>query len=295
MISGLLPSTPSNLIAVADTFSVDLSWDDNSDNELGFKIERKDDSLHIPAPWVLIDSVVANATTFTDTGLTPGTAYSYRIYAYNDFGNSAYSDSVETVTFVPVELTSFTAIVNGSGVELNWTTATETNNRGFDVERSKRSNVNSQMDWKMIAYVGGFGTTTESKTYSFIDDKLFAGKYKYRLKQIDFDGTFSYSNEIEVEVSSPEEFALHQNYPNPFNPTTMISWDLAVNSHVTIKVYDVLGQVVATLINKNFDVGFHNLEFNAVNLNSGVYFYTIEAKGKNGENFVSTKKMMVIK
>ncbi|MBK6914493.1 MAG: hypothetical protein IPH11_12910 [Ignavibacteriales bacterium] len=128
---------------------------------------------------------------------------------------------------VPVELTSFTATAERNSVSLNWQTVTETNNSGFKIERkqvgSPQSSVSNQ-DWNQIAFIPGFGTTTEPKSYSFVDENLSAGKYQYRLKQIDFDGTFEYSNTVEVEINSPTEFSLGQNYPNPFNPTTKIKY-----------------------------------------------------------------------
>ena len=126
---------------------------------------------------------------------------------------------------VPVELTSFTASVlqNEKAVQLNWTTATETNNSGFEILRGvypANSRTQNDNEWNTIGFVPGFGTTTEPKSYSFTDENVSTGIYKYRLKQIDFDGTFEYSNEIEVEVDfTPKEFVLYQNYPNPFNPT----------------------------------------------------------------------------
>ena len=159
----VIPAGPTNLGAVADTFSVDLSWTDNSDNELGFKIERKDDSLNVPGPWTLIDSVGANETSFTDTGLTPNTVYSYKVYAYNTAGNSA-SDSVQTVTIVPVELTSFTASVKENRVTLNWTTETETNNRGFEIERSKiAASAGQNGEWIKIGFTPGVRDNNRTK------------------------------------------------------------------------------------------------------------------------------------
>jgi hypothetical protein len=122
-----------------------------------------------------------------------------------------------------------------------------------------------------------------------------SGEYAYRLKQIDFDGSFEYSNEVEVEINLPSVFNLEQNYPNPFNPVTIISWQLPVSSKVTIKVYDIIGQQVATLVNGNFDPGIHNIQFSADGLNSGIYFYSFEARGVDGSKFISTRKMMVIK
>ncbi len=283
----LTPLAPSNLFAVADTFSVDLNWDDNSDNEIGFKIERKDDSLNVPGTWTLIDSVGANGTTFTDIGLTPNTVYSYRIYAYNEAGNSM-GDSVETVTIVPVELTSFTASVSGNNVSLNWSTSTETNNKGFEVQRSEISNQISV--WDKIGYVGGFGTTTETKSYSFTDNNVSTGKYTYRLKQIDFNGSYKYSKSVEANVELPLTFSLSQNFPNPFNPTTQIEYSIPKDGIVKLGVYNILGQEVAELVGGNLRAGSHKIIFNAQGLASGVYYYRLESGGN-----AAIKKLLLIK
>jgi hypothetical protein len=190
---------------------------------------------------------------------------------------------------VPVELTSFTATGNEGSVELSWITATETNNQGFEVQRSNGS------DFETIAFVEGHGTTTESQAYSYSDRSVNDGSYSYRLKQIDFNGTFEYSNVIEVDVSALREFALDQNYPNPFNPSTKISFRLAVDSKVSLKVFNILGQEVATLINTNLVAGAHDVNFDASKLNSGVYLYRIEATGIDGSNFMDVKKMILTK
>lgn len=198
-------------------------------------------------------------------------------------------DNVLLEGVIPVELTAFTAAANGNNVVLNWSTATETNNRGFEIERKVGEN------FVGIGFIDGYGTTTEAKEYSYTDSKVGNGVHVYRLKQIDFDGTYEYSNEVEVEISAPSVFALEQNYPNPFNPSTKINYSLAVDSRVTLKIYDVLGQEVVTLLNSTISAGSHEVIFNAANLNSGVYFYTIEANGTDGKNFTSTKKMILTK
>jgi hypothetical protein len=190
---------------------------------------------------------------------------------------------------VPVELASFTASVNENDVTLSWATASEANNHGFEIQRSSGS------EFVTIAFVDGHGTTTESHTYSYTDNNLNSASYTYRLKQVDFDGTFEYSNAIEVNVNTPNEFVLDQNYPNPFNPSTMISFRLAVDSKVSLKVFNVLGQEVATLLNGNLVAGSHQVDFNASALNSGVYLYKIEATGNDGTNFTSVKKMILTK
>lgn len=190
---------------------------------------------------------------------------------------------------LPVELASFTSTANGRDVTLNWTTATETNNSGFDVERS----VNGI--WSKVGNVSGNGTTTSPVNYTFTDRNLASGKYNYRLKQIDFNGNFEYFNlSSEVNVGIPEKYNLAQNYPNPFNPSTTISYDLPFDSKVSIKLFDMSGREVSSLVNEVKTAGYYSVNFNASNLSSGVYFYRISAEG-NGQNFVSTKKMMLVK
>ena len=186
---------------------------------------------------------------------------------------------------VPVELIYFTATISGNEVFLNWSTSTETNNSGFSIERKSGNS-----EFTEIGFVPGFGTTTEPKSYSYTNSKVSAGKYTYRLKQIDFDGSYEYSQEVEVEVSAPFEFALEQNFPNPFNPNTKINWQSPVGSHQTIKVFDVLGNEIATLVDEYKPAGTYEVEFNAAALPSGVYFYQLKV-----DNYYETKKMILIK
>jgi len=190
---------------------------------------------------------------------------------------------------VPVELTSFTAVADYGIVNLSWTTATETNNQGFEVQRSAGG------EFETIAFVNGHGTTTQTQVYAYMDRSVNVGSYSYRLKQVDFDGTFEYSGVVEVDVPAPAVFALDQNYPNPFNPSTMISFRLAVDSKVSMTVFNVLGQEVANILQANMVAGSHQVNFDASSLNSGVYMYRIEASGIDGTNFVDVKKMILTK
>ncbi|MEO8231791.1 MAG: LamG-like jellyroll fold domain-containing protein [Ignavibacteriota bacterium] len=187
---------------------------------------------------------------------------------------------------IPVELTSFTALNNDNEVELRWTTATETNNSGFSIERKNKNEKN----WNAISFIDGRGTTTEVTNYSYTDKNLSAGSYNYRLKQIDFDGSYKYSNTVEVEVNTPKKFALKQNYPNPFNPSTTISFEIPKQSNVLIKVYDVLGNEITTLVNEEKPAGSYQVIFDASALSNGVYFYRLQAG-----SFVETKKMILMK
>jgi hypothetical protein len=186
---------------------------------------------------------------------------------------------------IPVELTSFAASVNGNTVNLNWTTATETNNSGFEVQRKTSNSV-----WTTIGFVSGFGTTTEVKSYSFTDKDLSVGNYSYRLKQIDYDGTYEIYSVIKVDVNAPAIFSLDQNYPNPFNPSTLIKYSVAQDGFVNVSIFNLLGEKVATLVNSNMKAGSYELSFNASQLSSGVYFYSIEAG-----DFKAVRKMMLMK
>lgn len=195
---------------------------------------------------------------------------------------------------LPVELASFNAKAEGNNVMLNWVTATEINNQGFEIQRCQKSNLNNQ-NWKVIEFVSGYGTTTGTKFYSYSDENLYPGKYQYRLKQVDFDGSFEYSNVIEVELGIPGQFALYQNYPNPFNPYTIIHFGIPkVNGNenvlTTLKVYDVLGNEVAVLINEERSAGYYKAEFDASQLSSGIYLYELR-----WGNFVQSKKMILMK
>jgi Zn-dependent metalloprotease len=216
--------------------------------------------------------------------------FSYALAKLNDssFPNTREDLLIKILNFfditVPVELTSFTGSSSNGNVTLNWSTATETNNLMFEIERRSKDN-----QFITIGYVEGKGTTTEPQEYSYTDKELPAGKYNYRLKQIDFNGTYEYSNEIEVDAA-PVSFSLEQNYPNPFNPSTKISYSVPQKSFVTLKVYDQLGSEVAELVQEEKEAGIYKVVFNASEFSSGVYFYQIRSG-----NFVETKKMMLMK
>lgn len=191
---------------------------------------------------------------------------------------------------VPVEFSAFSATSTGSDVQLSWSTATETNNQGFYVERKSANG-----EFANIGFISGAGSSTSTKEYSFTDKGVNVGSYTYRLKQVDFDGTSAYSKSVEVDVAAPNTFALSQNYPNPFNPSTKISFSLATDAKVTLSVFNVLGQEVATLVNGNISAGVHSVNFDASTLVSGLYIAKINAIGVDGQNFVSNIKMMLNK
>jgi hypothetical protein len=192
--------------------------------------------------------------------------------------------------FVPVELTAFFAMNVENGIMLKWTTATESNNSGFMIERST-----NKTDFNDVTFINGNGTTTEVSDYEYVDQVSKPGTYYYRLRQIDFDGSINYSNIVEAEVEGPDVFVLSQNYPNPFNPSTMIKFSLPVDSHVKIELFSTLGEKVDELTNREFSIGSHEINFDASKLSNGVYYYTITAVGVDGTSFTSTKKMVLMK
>ena len=184
---------------------------------------------------------------------------------------------------LPVELTSFTANLIGSNVELRWATATEINNNGFEVERLQDSK------WEKIGFISGHGNSTSPNNYRFADTKPLREKVQYRLKQIDYNGNFKYTKSIEIGFGSLE-FNLAQNYPNPFNPSTIISYSIPISSNVRVEVYNVLGKLMTTLVNENQEAGIYSAVFNAVGLGNGIYYCRISAG-----NFSETKKMLLLK
>ncbi len=191
------------------------------------------------------------------------------------------------LTVLPVELTSFTAKSSSNQVSLTWTTATEINNSGFEIQKSTDGS-----EFVSVGFIKGNGTTTEPKAYSFVDNHLnnVTGKLYYRLKQIDYNGAFNYSDIVEVVIDLPLEYSLNQNYPNPFNPSTKIKYSVPEQNLVSIVVYGVTGEEIATLVNEVKEAGNYEIEFNALQLSSGVYFYRMTSG-----DFTSVKKLSVLK
>lgn len=191
---------------------------------------------------------------------------------------------------LPVELSSFTASTNQSVVSLKWQTKTEADNYGFEVERKIGNGKLADGGWEKIGFVSGNGNSNSPKDYTFVDKNPTGGsKFIYRLKQIDNDGKFKYSNEVEVEIV-PNEFKLFQNYPNPFNPVTNIKFALPKPAKVTLVVYNLVGEKVADLLNEDKEAGFYDVKFEGNSFSSGVYIFRLTA-----EDFVQTKKMTLIK
>jgi len=286
----LPPNAPSDLIAIVNQnpLSVELNWTDNSNNEEGFVIER---DIVVGDLFVVVDTVAQDVTSYLDTSVAILT-FNYRVKAFNGNGDSPYSDTAQV--FVPVELTSFTAIVKENCVMIAWITATEINNLGFEIQR------NTNDVWQTLDFIDGNGTSTERIEYNFegnFDGVSFKGNIGYRLKQIDYDGTFSYSDIIFLEVDfTPNEFSLSQNYPNPFNPSTTIKYSLAVESKVLLSVYNLIGEKIDEFSNEIQQAGIYNVNWNASDFASGIYYYRLDVNSLSGDFSKSfVKKMMLVK
>ncbi|MFQ5752899.1 MAG: T9SS type A sorting domain-containing protein, partial [bacterium] len=202
-----------------------------------------------------------------------------------------WGDLVSSDLYVPVELSSFEVKVNASGqVELFWRTQTESNNYGFEVQRKAQNTA-----FEKIGFVPGAGTTSEPQYYDYVDHNLAPGVYFYRLKQIDFDGAFEYSQMIRAELPAPHDFILYQNYPNPFNASTKLKFELPEDSHVIIQIFNTKGQQVITLIDQDYMVGIHEVVWDGLtdsqtSAPSGLYLCRFQTK-----NIRKTQKMILLR
>lgn len=189
-------------------------------------------------------------------------------------------------TALPVELASFSAIISGRDVTLNWSTVSELNNHGFSVERKERNG-----QWFELGFVNGSGTSSETRNYSFSDRNVQTGSYSYRLRQIDFNGNFEYFElSHEVSIGLPEQYALHQNYPNPFNPVTQVTFELPLSGVARLDIFDLSGKLVKTVLNEYRSAGFHTAELNGSQMSSGAYIYRLTFDGGS-----ISRRMMLVK
>jgi len=242
----------------------------------------------------------------------PIVAFSTKLFAYiNDVNTDITTPATHSIDSsfmpicLPVDLASFTSSVSRHNVTLNWATAGELNNSGFEVERlASRSGsmVNGQWSmvngqWSIVGFIQGSGTCAIPKNYFFNDRGLSSGKYKYRLKQIDYNGNFEYFNlSNEVDVGIPTVYHISQNYPNPFNPSTKLDYDLPEDGRVSLIVYDISGREIVKLIDEFKTSGYYTIQFNANGLSSGIYFYRLSVNSpREADDYVMTKRMMMVK
>ncbi|MGA2625151.1 MAG: T9SS type A sorting domain-containing protein [Bacteroidota bacterium] len=295
-VDNLPPISPQNAaILPMVNGSINIHWNpDKIDPDVGhFSVYRSTSSGFPVNDGTRLQTTVD--TTVTDSSAEVGQQYYYRVTAVDIHGNESQPTAELHTAALSVQLASMTATTLTTGVQLEWTTVSETNNLGFYVERRPQ---NTGAYATVSDLIPGAGTTLQQHHYEWTDTKVTDGNYNYRLRLVDLSGTNTYSGAIAVTVSGvtgvngslPTEFALQQNYPNPFNPTTVISYQLPVASYVTLKVYDMLGREVATLTNGSQDAGYKSVEFSAANLPSGIYTYKLTAG-----TFVEVKKSLLLK
>ena len=222
---------------------------------------------------------LSDSSSMIDAGVDVGLVYNGRA---PDLG--AFESGVQT--YVPIELIALTAKQINYSVELQWLSVTEINNKGFEIE--KKSNTK---DWSRIGFIPGKGNSSEPVKYNYSDNFITPGTSYYRLKQIDFDGRYVYSNSINIDISQNiTKYFLNQNYPNPFNPETTIAFSIGKEETVSLKIYDLIGNQIAELLNQKLPAGIHSVKFSGENLSNGIYFYTLET-----ESFSKTNKMILLK
>jgi subtilisin family serine protease len=234
------------------------------------------------APVDVYNALRDNTTVDQFTSTVPNSIYGY--------GKLNIFSAVNSSGPLPVELGSFSAVIKENSVFLSWRTETEVNNYGFDIEKKFGRRLPAGGNWEKIGFVEGYGNSNSPKLYSFIDGNVVARKYYYRLKQIDNDGSFTYSKVIEIDVGLPAKYELSQNFPNPFNPTTTIKYSLPKNEIVKLIVYNILGEEISILVNEVKAAGNYEVEFNGSGIASGVYIYRMTAG-----SFTNVKKFILLK
>ena len=281
-INGDLPDTPVNDVFI---YTEDSSHPETyfAATDIGVFLTRDDGVKWVELADGIPNTLVMHLDYSEQTHTLRAGTHGRGVYeAYIDF-------------YLPVELASFSASVSDNNVELNWETSTETNNRGFEVERKLKN-----QDWATIGFVSGNGTSSEQNAYRFMDDSMnrnYQGRVLYRLKQIDFDGTYEYSNQVAADFDFiPDQVTLAQNYPNPFNPATTIKYSIPVESNVTLSVFNSLGERVSELVNSVQTSGNYQVTWNAKDFASGIYFYRLEvADLQNHSLFNDSRKIVLVK
>ncbi len=279
--------------AVTGTYEINIDaysftgLNTDSAKRLNLRVLKRADSS---SPWTLQGSHSPGSGdmsrwTAKRTGLT----------TFSDFTLGAYSvDNELNNGILPVSLESFSSSVTGRNITLNWITSSETNNAGFEIHRTNVSNGTSG-SWEKAGYVTGKGNSSSQTSYKFEEKNLNTGKYKYRLKQIDYNGSFVYFElGNTIEISAPAKYDISQNYPNPFNPATKIDFALPFDSRVKVVVYDITGREMKTVLNESRTAGYYTITFDGSSLSSGVYFYHINAVSPN-TSFSRIKKMVFVK
>lgn len=272
--------------------TVTLAWSPSTNPDIdSYGIYR---SVNSDSDFVLLSTIAHPDTIFTDNNVEWDIHYYYAATSIDQYGNeSGFSNSIDTLMHAatPVELSYFSCHLRDNIVILEWTTTSELNNFGFEIQRSR----DREHGFNKIGFVNGKGTTSDENNYEFMDDNAKSGTFYYRMKQIDFSGVFKFSKTIEITVNIPNKFCLDQNYPNPFNSTTSISYSIPTSGNVQLIIYNTNGKEVFKAVDKFQQAGRYSFHWNGLsnageNLASGVYYYTIWTN-----NFTSYRKMTLLK
>lgn len=250
-------------------------------------------SFGTDSSFELLASVFHSDTTYIDENLPRLGRYFYVATVLDSFGNESDFSNIVTVDIqsVPVEFDSFLAKINGNNITLQWLTASETNNYGFEIERRNGTKANFQK----VDFIKGSGTTDSPKNYIYVDEELSNGSYYYRLKQIDYNGNYEYSEILPVSLKTPNSILLFPNSPNPFNSSTIIAYYLPQNSQVKLTIYSLSGQEVIKLVDNRQELGYYRVgwdgkNFQGIKVSSGIYYYKLRT-----ENSLECKKMLLLK
>lgn len=322
----ILPPAKSILvISDASDYSITWSWlapgDDGTQNgpatlyEMRYDTKRPDntDPASLLSWWNNATQVQnlpepSNPFSFEKfevTGLEREMTYFFLLRSKDHAGNYSDFSNIVSGTTTPVELLALSVLVESNQLVLNWQTASETNNYGFEIQRKYRNE-----DFEDIGFVEGAGTTNEHQSYSFIDTEIGPGEYWYRIKQIDTDGEFIFFSSVKVTIEGPQTFVLHQNYPNPFNLETTLKYEIPMiqqdsrveNSFdISLNIYNSLGQHIQTLVDERKRSGIYVVNWNGRDklgqiVSSGVYFYQIIVRSADGASPVwsSVEKMLLL-
>ncbi|MDR3666203.1 MAG: endonuclease [Ignavibacteriaceae bacterium] len=303
----------SNFSAAANGYSITVNWTNPTNGQLpsGYLLQAYNvdnyfipcdgdvypDSTDLSTGKALINIPYSAAQSYTFNNLPLGSHYYFTIYSYNgtdtliNYKIDGKQRTDVSTDATPVELVSFNAAIDQNNINLNWKTATELNNSGFSVERGSVKNSDGELIFNKIGFVKGAGNSVSPVSYSYSDKLNNPGVYYYRLKQIDNNGSFKYNTPVEVNFKPVVKgYYLEQNFPNPFNPSTTITYSLPEASNVKLSVFNALGQQVKIVENVYKNSGSYKVTLNADDLNSGIYFYKIEA-GK----FSQIRKMILVK
>lgn len=272
-------------IQILHAQNVKLGWDLSTNPDiLSYNIYR---TAHVDSSFSLLNTVTHPDSTYLDANMEWDTHYYYVATSIDRFGTeSGFSNMVDTTlqSNVPVELFSFSARVsNTENIILEWSTTTECNNYGFEVQRLSNE---SPRQFKSIGFVKGNGTAARPKNYQFVDKNLPEGTFNYRLKQIDFDGSYEFSDTIEITIELPSSVQLYKNYPNPFNSSTTISYTLPKSGHVELKIYNIKGEEIFTLVEDFQNTGhqsvvWHGFDKNGFEVSTGIYYVRLKTSDQS--------------